>query len=51
MGEFDPELLQPRFLPKLAGITLNGLRLGSGIRAVREERGEAVFGTFRRSSD
>jgi hypothetical protein len=38
MGEFDPELLQPRFLPKLAGITLNGLRLGSGIRAVREER-------------
>ena len=38
MAEFDRDLLQPSFLPKIAGITLNGLRLGSGTRAVREER-------------
>ena len=38
MGEFDPDLLQPSFLPRMAGITLHGLRLGCGIRAVREER-------------
>lgn len=36
MGEFDPELLQPRFLPRLAGIALAGLRLRS--RAAREQR-------------
>jgi hypothetical protein len=38
MGEFDPDLLQPRFLPRLAGIALAGLRLGPGIRPIREER-------------
>jgi hypothetical protein len=38
MAEFDPALLQPRFLPRLAGIGLSGLRLGSGIRAWREGR-------------
>ena len=39
MGEFDPDLLQPRFLPRLAGIALAGLRLGYlGARAAREER-------------
>jgi hypothetical protein len=38
MGEFDPELLQPRFLPRLAAITLIGLRLGTGFQALREKR-------------
>jgi hypothetical protein len=38
LREFDPDLLQPRFLPRLAGIALTGLRLGTGIRAVREKR-------------
>jgi hypothetical protein len=38
MRDFDPDLLRPRFLPKLAAIALAGLRLGSGFRAVREER-------------
>jgi hypothetical protein len=32
MAEFDPELLQPKLLPRIAGIALAGLRLGSGIR-------------------
>ena len=35
MGEFDPDLLQPRFLPRLAGIALTGLGLVSE-RAPRE---------------
>jgi hypothetical protein len=38
MGDFDADLLKPSFLPKLAAITLAGLRVGSGLRAVREER-------------
>jgi hypothetical protein len=38
MRDFDPDLLKPSFLPKLAAITLAGLRLGRGFRAVREER-------------
>jgi len=38
MREFDPNLLQPRFLPRLAGIALAGLRLPSGIRIGREGR-------------
>jgi hypothetical protein len=38
MGDFDADLLKPSFLPRLAAITLTGLRLGSGFRAVREER-------------
>jgi hypothetical protein len=38
MGEFDHDLLQPNFLPRIAGIALNALRLGSGNRAQREER-------------
>jgi hypothetical protein len=38
MRDFDPDLLRPRFLPKLAAIALAGLRLGSGFRAAREER-------------
>jgi hypothetical protein len=38
MRDFDPHLLKPSFLPKVAAITLTGLRLGSGFRAVREER-------------
>jgi hypothetical protein len=38
MRDFDPDLLKPSFLPKLAAITLTGLRVGSGFRAVREER-------------
>ena len=28
MGMFDPDLLQPRFLPRLAGLMMAGLRLG-----------------------
>lgn len=35
MQEFDPELLQPRFLPRLAGIARAGWRLSNGIRASR----------------
>jgi len=38
MREFDPNLLQPRFLPRLAGIALAGLRLPSGIRIGRVGR-------------
>ena len=38
MGDFDADLLKPSFLPRLAAITLTGLRLGGGFRAVREER-------------
>jgi hypothetical protein len=38
MGEFDPALLRPRFLPRLARVALSGLRLGQGIRGWREER-------------
>ena len=38
MREFEPDLLRPSFLPKLGAIALAGLRLGSGFRAVREER-------------
>ena len=38
MGEFGPDLLQPRFLPTLAGVALAGLRLGTGIRGMREGR-------------
>ena len=38
MRDFDPDLLRPCFLPKLAAIALAGLRLGNGFRAVREER-------------
>ena len=35
MKAFDPELLQPRFLPRLAAIALAGLRLGTGRRPSR----------------
>lgn len=38
MGEFDPDLLQPRLLPTLAGVALAALRFRTGSRAVREER-------------
>ena len=38
MREFDPDLLRPSLLPRLAGIALTGIRLGSGFRAAREER-------------
>jgi len=38
MGEFDPDLLQPRFLPRLAGIALTSLSLSIGARAARDER-------------
>ena len=38
MREFASDLLKPRFLPKLAATVLAALRLGSGFRAVREER-------------
>jgi hypothetical protein len=36
MKDFDPELLQPHFLPRLAGIALAGLRPPAG--AAREKR-------------
>jgi hypothetical protein len=36
MREFDPELLHPRLLPRLAGMALAGWRLGPGI--IRERR-------------
>jgi len=38
MAEFDPDLLQPRLLPTLAEIALAALRLGSGVRDLREKR-------------
>jgi hypothetical protein len=38
MKEFDPELLQPRLLPKLAALVLIGWRLSGGIRAARKDR-------------
>jgi hypothetical protein len=38
MGEFDPDLLQPQFLPRLAGVALTALRIGTGTRAVQERR-------------
>jgi len=37
MKAFDPDLLQPGFLPKLAGIALTGRRLGAGMRAARDD--------------
>ena len=37
MKAFDPDLLQPGFLPKLAGIALAGWRLGSGMRAMQDD--------------
>jgi len=37
MAGFDPDLLQPHFLPRLAGIALAGLRLGTRAGAVREK--------------
>jgi hypothetical protein len=38
MREFDPDLLQPRFLPRLAGVALSTLRFNNGARVVRDER-------------
>jgi hypothetical protein len=38
MEAFDPDLLQPRFLPKLAGLAVTSWRLGTGIRAARVDR-------------
>jgi hypothetical protein len=38
MREFHPDLLKPSLLPRLAAIVLTALRLGRGVRAVREER-------------
>lgn len=38
MSEFDPDLLQPRFLPTLAGVGLAVRRLGDGISQWRERR-------------
>jgi hypothetical protein len=35
MQAFDPELLQPRFLPRFAALALAGLRLGVGGRRLR----------------
>ena len=37
MEGFDPALLQPHFLPRLAGIALAGLRLSTRVGAVREK--------------
>jgi len=37
MAGFDPALLQPHFLPRLAGIALAGLRLSTRAGAVREK--------------
>jgi len=37
MKSFDPDLLQPGFLPKLAGIALTSRRLGAGMRAARDD--------------
>jgi hypothetical protein len=37
MEGFDPDLLQPHLLPRLAGIALDGLRLSTRVRAGREK--------------
>jgi hypothetical protein len=37
MAGFDPDLLQPHFLPRLAGVALAGLRLGTRAGAAREK--------------
>ena len=37
MGGFDPALLQPHFLPRLAGIALAGLRLSTRVSGAREK--------------
>jgi hypothetical protein len=34
--EFDPELLQPRLLPKLAAVALIGWYRSGGVRAARK---------------
>ena len=36
MRDFDPNLLRPRFLPRMAGMGLAGLRLPSGVRIARQ---------------
>jgi len=36
MRDFDPNLLRPRFLPRMAGMALAGLRLPSGVRIARQ---------------
>jgi hypothetical protein len=36
MRDFDPNLLRPRFLPRLARMALAGLRLPSGVRIARQ---------------
>ncbi len=38
MGDFDPDLLRPRFLPRLVGIALTSLSLSTGVRTARDER-------------
>jgi hypothetical protein len=38
MREFDPELLRPRFLPRLATIALTGLSVATGARVARDQR-------------
>jgi hypothetical protein len=38
MSEFGPDLLRPRFLPTVARVALAALRLGTGVRALREKR-------------
>jgi hypothetical protein len=38
MRDFDPDLLRPRFLPRIAAIVITGLRLGGGISPTREKR-------------
>jgi hypothetical protein len=35
MEAFDPDLLPPRFLPRLAALALAGLRLGVSARGSR----------------
>ena len=37
MAGFDPDLLQPHFLPRLAGIALAGLRMSTRAGAAREK--------------
>ena len=36
MRDFDPNLLRPRFLPRMAGMVLAGLRLPSGVHIARQ---------------
>ncbi|MBE7211577.1 MAG: hypothetical protein INR65_11215 [Gluconacetobacter diazotrophicus] len=44
MGEFDPDLMQPRLLPTMAGLAVRGLRLWDRARPHLRREGTAAHG-------